>query len=105
MEPEGLLWGHGMIKKLWEWGFMGNVWAWFHIMGGGICAKFLSFYIDKWNALLFVFLITILWEVFEFVKDGGKQGMIDIYGSLERWAYDSAGDILGANLMALIVIL
>ena len=84
---------------------MQNVWAWFHIMGGGICAKFLSLYIDKWYALLITVILTILWEVFEFMVDGGKQGMINIYGSLERWAYDSAGDILGANLMALIVIL
>ena len=82
---------------------MDNCWAWFHILFGGIGAKVFLQFTDKWNALLFVFLITILWEVF--VKVGGKQGMIDIYGSLERWAYDSAGDILGANLMALIVIL
>ena len=94
-----------MVRKFWEWGLMQNVWAWFHIMGGGICAKFLSFYIDKWYALLITIVLTILWEVFEFLVDGGKQGMINIYGSLERWAYDSAGDILGANLMALIVIL
>ena len=94
-----------MIRKLWNWGFMDNCWVWFHILASGIGAKVFLQFTDKWNALLFVFLITILWEVFEFVIDGGKQGMIDIYVSLERWMYDSAGDILGANLMALIVIL
>jgi hypothetical protein len=52
-----------------------------------------------------VFLITILWEVVEYFADGGAEGMIDIYGSLERWAYDSAGDIIGANLMSLAVVL
>jgi hypothetical protein len=28
-----------------------------------------------------------------------------IYGSLERWAYDSAGDIIGAMLMGIVVII
>ena len=93
-----------MVKKFWEWGLMGNVWAWFHIFFGGLGAKLFSFYFDVGYTLLIVFVITILWEVFEFIKGGGKQGMINIYGSLERWAYDSAGDIIGANLMSVIVV-
>jgi hypothetical protein len=31
--------------------------------------------------------------------------MIKIYGSLERWAYDCAGDVLGALIMALMVVM
>ena len=84
---------------------MGNVWAWFHILGGAVGAKIFLLYLDKWNALLLVFAITILWEVFEFIKDGGKAGMIRIYGSLERWFYDSLGDVIGANFVAWVVVI
>lgn len=93
-----------MLKKLIEWGFMQNTWAWFHILGGGVGAKLFLIYFSKWESLAFVFIITILWEVFEFVIDGGKQGMIDIYGSLERWFYDSLGDVVGANFIAFVVV-
>jgi hypothetical protein len=55
--------------------------------------------------LLVIFLITIAWEVFEFVIDGGEQGMINIYGSLERWFYDSLGDVVGANFIAFVVVI
>jgi hypothetical protein len=91
--------------KFFKWGFFENTWAWFHIMFGGIGAKIALLYLDQWNALLVIAVLTIVWEIFEFIVDGGVDGMIDIYGSLERWAYDSAGDILGANLMAIIVII
>ena len=94
-----------MVRKFWDWGFIGNVWAFFHIFFGGLGARLFLEVLNEVQTLALVFLITILWEIVEYFVDGGKQGMIDIYGSLERWAYDSAGDIIGANLMALIVVL
>jgi hypothetical protein len=93
-----------VLKKLLDWGFCHNVWCWFHIIAGGIGAKVLHLYTDKWNALLFIVALAILWECFEFLYDGGIPGMIKIYGSVERWLYDCAGDIIGASFMALIVV-
>ena len=83
---------------------MMNVWAFFHIFFGGLGAKLFNIYLDKWETMILVFIITILWEVYEFIKHGGKAGMIKIYGSLIRWFYDSLGDVVGANLMALVVV-
>jgi len=94
-----------MIRKFWEWGLQGNVWAWFHIFFAGLGARLFLIVLDPIPTLALVLLITILWEIIEWFADDGKEGMIDIYGSLERWAYDSAGDIIGGNLMALIVVL
>jgi hypothetical protein len=94
-----------MIRKLIDWGFMHNTWAWFHILGGGVGAKIALIWLDASMALLVIFLITIAWEVFEFIVDGGEQGMIDIYGSLERWFYDSLGDVVGANFIAFVVVI
>ena len=69
-----------MIKRfllnLLNWGFFGNRWAWFHIMGGAVCAKIALVPFDKWNALLITILLAILWELFEFVYDGGVDGIL-----------------------------
>ena len=73
--------------------------------GGAVGAKISLLYMDKWNAMLFMFLITILWEMLEFVMDDGFPGIIKTYGSIERWLYDSFGDVLGAMLMAFIVVI
>ncbi len=94
-----------MFRKLIDWGFMHNVWAWFHIMAGGFFARIVLIGFDKWQTLFIIFMAAVLWEVFEFFYDGMTKGMIDIYGSLERWAYDCAGDVLGALIMALIVVM
>jgi len=94
-----------MIRKFWDWGLMDNVWAWFHIFFGGLGARLFLEVLEPSQALALVFLITILWEIIEYASVGGKDGVIDIYGSVERWIYDSAGDIIGANLMALIVVI
>jgi hypothetical protein len=94
-----------MIEKLFMWGFMQNAWAWFHILFGGLGARLFSYFMDDTNALLLLFAVAVLWEVIEFLAGGGKQGMIDVYGTLERWFYDSLGDVIGAVLMAIIVLM
>ena len=92
------------FHKFLEWGLNGNVWIWFHIFGGEFYGKFARYKLDKITTFLSLFAITIAWELYEFLIDGGVPGMIAIYGSLERWAYDSAGDILGALLACLLVL-
>ncbi len=92
------------LRKFLEWGLNGNVWIWFHMLFGGIGARLFMEYMDSLSAFLLVVILTIAWEGFEFLFDGGKVGMIKIYGSLERWFYDSLGDVSGAILMAWIVI-
>jgi hypothetical protein len=93
-----------MIKKLLEWGFKHNVWVWFHMGAGAIGAKIFIQYLDKQESLLILLVLASVWEVIEFVWDGGIKGMIKIYGSVERWLYDAAGDIIGAMLMGLIIV-
>ena len=94
-----------MLKKLLNWGFKYNVWAWFHIMAGAVGAKLALLFFDRWESLIVVSVCAVGWEFVEFVIDGGVDGMIRIYGSLERWIYDCLGDIIGAILMALVVVL
>lgn len=87
-----------------KWSFNLNQWAWFHIGGGGVLAKaFLLFGCGKWSSLAFVALIAVLWEVIEyFIETDGKPE--NVYGSRRRWFWDSFGDVVGAILMALIVV-
>ena len=94
-----------MIRKLWDWGFIGNVWAWFHIMAGGFFAKIALIWFDKTETMVIILVSAILWEVIEYYWDGKAEGMVDIYGSIERWLYDAAGDILGAMLMCTIILM
>ena len=94
-----------MLKKLLNWGFKYNVWIWFHIMAGGFFAKLGLIWFDRWDSLLIVSVCAICWEYVEFFVDGGIDGMIRIYGSLEKWFYDSLGDVVGAVLMALVVVI
>jgi hypothetical protein len=94
------------LRKFLEWGLNGNVWIWFHMLFGGIGARVGEAlgYSDL-KTLIIIFLCAVGWEVVEFIIDGGIEGMIKIYGSLERWAYDCAGDVLGALIMALMVVM
>mgnify|MGYP006433799215 CR=1 FL=1 len=93
------------LSKFLDWGLNGNVWIWFHMLFGGIGAR-IGEYIGLENiyTIITIFLLAIIWEVIEFIWDGGKEGMIKIYGSLEHWFYDSLGDVVGAMWIALLVI-
>ena len=93
-----------MDWKFFKWGMFGNVWAWFHIAGGAVLARFLSEFFGDITSIILVLLVTLLWELLEFIFDGGKEGMIKIYGSMERWFYDSLGDVTGAMFVASLVI-
>ena len=91
--------------KLIKWGLNGNTWVWFHILGGGVLARFLMLF--GWSdvkIMVTVTVVALLWEVFEFFYDGGFEGMIHIYGSLDRWFWDSVGDFTGTVFCALVVV-
>jgi phosphoribosylaminoimidazole (AIR) synthetase len=51
--------------------------------------------------MIIVSTIVMGWEVFEVVV-GGE--LAKTYGSLERWFYDTAGDIIGAMVVSVIVV-
>jgi hypothetical protein len=91
--------------KFFKWGFFGNTWVWFHMLGGAVYANIARRWLTKVETLVSLFILTVAWEVIEFFSGGGVDGMIVIYGSLERWAYDSLGDIVGAMITALLVVL
>ncbi len=93
------------LKHFLDWGLNGNVWIWFHMLGGAVGARIGIEFFSATRVLIAILILTLLWEVFEFIFDGGFEGMIKIYGSLERWKYDSIGDIIGAMVMAMLVVL
>jgi hypothetical protein len=85
------------FKRLLEWGFKGNTWVWFHILAGGVGAKVLNVWMTDVN---FVMLGAMVWELIEVTFSSP----IKVYGSIARWGYDSLGDVLGAVLAAIIVV-
>jgi len=80
------------IPKFINLAFVQNRWLWFHMLAGGILAHI----IPLWTILL----LAIGWEVFEyFISDVEK-----IYGSKRRFFIDAFGDIVGALIVAIIVL-
>ncbi|MBT6045325.1 MAG: hypothetical protein HOG49_00770 [Candidatus Scalindua sp.] len=92
------------LSKFLDWGLNGNVWIWFHMLFGGIGARIGVEFFSKIETFFIILFLALIWEVVEFIWDGGKEGMIKIYGSLEHWFYDSLGDVVGAMWIALLVI-
>ena len=90
------------MNPLFEYMIYKNKWLWFHIMAGGFLAKIL-FLIFKNGQLAvdIVIALAILWELLEYLKND----IIKIYGNKKRFFLDSLGDIVGAVIMAIIVIL
>ena len=85
------------VRKFYQWGIYGNRWLWFHssagMLGFGLAYR-LGFVF--WLAVMCVAMAAIGWEVIEyFIECGGdSEKIIEIYGSIERWAYDSLGDVI-----------
>jgi hypothetical protein len=93
-----------MISKFWLYGIKGNVWFLFHCAAGLVLYLIACAFIPKrkhYRALITVLLLALGWEVFEYLHDD----VLTVYGSYERWAYDSAGDVLGAVAVAAILML
>jgi hypothetical protein len=91
-----------ILDKIWEWSIMGNSWLWFHMGGGAVGARIGMCFFDSNEVAIVMFLLIILWEIIEVFYEG-IDGLIKIYGSLERWFYDSLGDVLGAMIMVLLI--
>ena len=83
-----------------RYGFCSNVWVWFHILGGGVLARVIIFKLKALKTLGAVGAIAFIWEIIEVLFDNP----VAIYGSWSRWAYDSAGDIIGTLLAALLIV-
>ena len=80
-----------------------NVWLWFHVLAGGAGAKmFMGYFSLQPNHAVFaVFMGALLWEIFEY----NLQNIEAVYGSKGAFLLDAVGDVLGALLMAIIVVL
>lgn len=82
-----------MIEKLWLWGILGgNVYGGFHAVAGPLL--YVALRRIPWfrpgRALLAMGILTVGWEVRELFV----QNLLVEYGSIERWAYDTAGDLI-----------
>lgn len=86
-----------MISKFYKWGIYGNKWLWFHI-AAGMLGFGLGYRLDFvfWQTFYFIAIAAVGWEIVEyFIECGGNpERIIEIYGSLERWLYDSLGDVV-----------
>ena len=58
-------------------------------------------------AVIIVFLLAVIWEVLEYFVECHKsvEHIKRVYGSVEHWAYDCAGDIILAVLFGGIVVI
>ena len=88
-------------SKLIDMGFCRNKWLWFHLFSALILFKALvACGIAVMTAAIIVSIVAILWEVVEFyVENGGKwDNVVKNYGSVEKWKWDTIGDVLGVIL-------
>lgn len=91
----------GKIKEFFRHGVLTNVWLWFHMLFGGFFAYFCKKTgVDCIIGLVALFLIAVLWEVYEYMSDDVE----DIYGEVKYFIYDSICDIVGALLVAILIL-
>lgn len=100
-------------------GFCENKWVWFHMLAGlffynlfiALDVLTIFFFFPVVNVFLAsivnTFIIAILWEFVEFfIENNGEWKNVEKnYGSIEKWKYDTAGDIFGVVLIILIEVL
>ncbi|MDB4983968.1 MAG: hypothetical protein JWM20_147 [Patescibacteria group bacterium] len=80
-----------------------NEGIWMHIIGGAILAKIIRTRFSYWQTVLIVLGIAILWEGIEiFIETPNWAAVLAIYGTKMRYFYDTAGDIIGATVIAMI---
>ena len=89
-------------SKLIDMGFCRNNWLWFHLFSALILFKALiAMGAAMITTAIIISVIAILWEIVEFfVENGGKwENVIQNYGSLEKWKWDTIGDVLGVIIV------
>jgi len=90
------------MNKLFRYAIYDNKWLWFHILAGGVLAKLVMlFNCGQQLAVIIVLLLAVGWEILEYISNDVGQ----IYGSKERFFLDAFGDIFGAFLSAILVVL
>lgn len=89
------------FSRLLTWGFCSNYWVWFHILAGAVGSKFLRAVLRRpaMESVLVIAGLAVAWEICEALLENPKI----VYGSIARFIYDSAGDVLGAVAAAIIV--
>ncbi|MEI8223830.1 MAG: hypothetical protein WCG20_01765 [bacterium] len=88
-----------------KYGFMMNDSIWIHMIGGGILGKIIHRYLPAKYTILIVLGIAITWEFIEiYLETPNKAALLAVYGSVERYIYDSIGDIIGAVIIAALCI-
>ncbi len=73
-------------------------WTAYHIGAGAFFCKIFQWM--DWSAfwcVMGVFIIGVLWEVFEVYIEGTHE----TYGTKKRWAYNTASDLIVETTMAL----
>ncbi len=83
-----------------KYAFLENRWLWFHFLAGGILAKLLLPHLNPVTVLVLIFVASLTWEVIELVVRNVEQ----VYGSKKKFFMDAAGDIIGAVVMAAVVV-
>lgn len=85
-----------------------NRYVWFHMIAGGLIAKIEPLYgMTFIEGVSLVALLAIFWEVLEFIFESkfSLENAAKTYGSVKYYAYDTIGDILGAVIIAMIVLM
>lgn len=72
---------------------MNNRWLWFHILAGGILAKLFLLFETKFASVFWVFMAATAYEMYQWISGEHR----DLRDSIE--------DILGAVIMAGIIII
>ena len=78
---------------------VGNVFLVYHLFGGLVLGKFFGLY-KRFNPVLMVLCVAILWEVLELYLNNGISGYSN---GLMGYLADTTGDISGAVLMAWVI--
>tara|TARA_R100001594_G_scaffold146753_1_gene198623 strand:- start:240 stop:533 length:294 start_codon:yes stop_codon:yes gene_type:complete len=65
-------------------------WTAYHLAGGAfICKVALWCGANKFEAVMTVFILGLLWEVAEYFIEG----TVEVYGSYEKWVYNTSADL------------
>lgn len=88
-----------------KYGFIENEMLWAHMLGGAVLGKIINSFLSPLETILIIAGVALVWEMIEYVfETPNKKRIIEVYGSTERYLYDTAGDIMGALLLAALVV-
>ena len=84
-----------------RYGFIENEMLWAHMIGGAILGKVFILFFPPFVSLAIIFGIAVLWEIIEaWIETPNEKEMAAVYGSVQRYWYDTFGDIFGVIIMA-----